>query len=129
MVIVTKRPLSLICSMTGGLLQCQRLLFGRSCVRHLGVTSRLLQKNFYEVLGLDNDASSSDIKNAYYQLSKKYHPDVCDDQESIQKFHEVSQAYDVLGKNLFTQLHWTLTSTHKSAKCFKNASGCSEQSI
>jgi len=61
------------------------------------VTSRLLQKNFYEVLGLDNDASSSDIKNAYYQLSKKYHPDVCDDQESIQKFHEVSQAYDVLG--------------------------------
>jgi len=97
MVIVGKRPLSLICSMTGGLLQCQRLLFGRSCVRHLGVTSRLLQKNFYEVLGLDNDASSSDIKNAYYQLSKKYHPDVCDDQESIQKFHEVSQAYDVLG--------------------------------
>ena len=101
MVIVTKHPLSLICSMTGG------LLFGRSCVRHLSVTSRLLQKNFYEVLGLDNDASSSDIKNAYYQLSKKYHPDVCDDQESIQKFHEVSQAYDVLGKNLFTQLYWT----------------------
>ena len=43
------------------------------------------------------DASSKDIKKAYYQLAKKYHPDTNKgDNDAQKKFQEVSEAYEVL---------------------------------
>uniref|UniRef100_A0A183T152 Protein tumorous imaginal discs n=1 Tax=Schistocephalus solidus TaxID=70667 RepID=A0A183T152_SCHSO len=57
-----------------------------------------LNKDFYKILGVPKNASSSDIKKAYYQLAKKYHPDVNkNDKTASQKFQEVSEAYEVLG--------------------------------
>ncbi|VDN37240.1 unnamed protein product [Dibothriocephalus latus] len=57
-----------------------------------------LNKDFYKILGVPKNASSSDIKKAYYQLAKKYHPDVNKhDKTASQKFQEVSEAYEVLG--------------------------------
>ncbi len=55
-------------------------------------------KDYYEVLGLKKDATSSDIKKAYRKLAKKYHPDLnAGDEESEKKFKEINEAYEVLG--------------------------------
>lgn len=53
--------------------------------------------DYYEVLGVSKNASQKDIKKAYYQLAKKYHPDSNkDDPEAAKKFQQVSEAYEVL---------------------------------
>jgi len=54
--------------------------------------------NHYDVLGLKSDATNQEIKTAFYQLSKKYHPDVNpNDADAAQKFSTISNAYDILG--------------------------------
>jgi len=53
--------------------------------------------NHYDVLGLKPTASASQIKSAYYQLSKKYHPDVAVSvDDAKEKFARLSSAYEVL---------------------------------
>lgn len=55
------------------------------------------QKNYYEILGVGRNASTADIKKAYYKLAKKHHPDVNkNDPEASKKFQEVSEAYEVI---------------------------------
>lgn len=53
-------------------------------------------KDFYKVLGLDKNASQDDIKKAYRNLSKKYHPDINKSEEAIQKYKDVQEAYETL---------------------------------
>eukprot|EP00894_Picocystis_sp_ML_P000110 jgi/Pico_ML_1/50627/g1806.t2 len=48
---------------------------------------------FYELLGLDKNASADEIKKAYRKQAIKHHPDKGGDPE---KFKEIGQAYDVL---------------------------------
>lgn len=55
------------------------------------------RRDYYEVLGVDRDASDADIKRAYRALGRKYHPDVNrDDPEAEATFKEISEAYAVL---------------------------------
>lgn len=55
------------------------------------------QRCFYEVLGVDRDATPTDIKKAYRRLVIKYHPDKNpDDAEAEAKFKEAAEAYEVL---------------------------------
>lgn len=55
------------------------------------------QKDFYEVLGIERNASSEDIKKAYRKLAIKYHPDKNPgDQKAEEKFKEISAAFEVL---------------------------------
>ena len=49
--------------------------------------------NYYDVLGLQVDCSPQDITKAYRNLAKEYHPDTGGNE---QRFHEISEAYDVL---------------------------------
>lgn len=50
------------------------------------------------MLGVSKNASSSDIKKAYYKLAKQYHPDVNkNDPNAPRKFQLVSEAYEILG--------------------------------
>ena len=59
--------------------------------------SRNLLKDYYAILGVARNANQKDIKKAYYQLAKKYHPDTNkDDPTAAKKFQEVSEAYEVL---------------------------------
>ena len=51
-------------------------------------------KNWYQVLGVSEDASNEEIKKAYRKLVKEYHPDEHKGQE--EKFREVCDAYQVL---------------------------------
>ena len=57
----------------------------------------MANKDYYETLGVDKNASAEEIKKAYRQLAKKYHPDMNkDDENAAQKFKEVNEAYQVL---------------------------------
>lgn len=56
-----------------------------------------MSKNYYEILGVDKDASPEVIKKQYRKLSKLYHPDVKpNDKEAEEKFKEIAQAYEIL---------------------------------
>ena len=55
------------------------------------------KRDYYEVLGVNKNASADEIKKAYRRLAKQYHPDLNPgDKTSEQKFKEVNEAYDVL---------------------------------
>jgi len=53
-------------------------------------------KNYYKILGLEKRASQEDIKKAYRKLAFKYHPDKNKDADAIEKFREITEAYEVL---------------------------------
>ncbi|KPM05667.1 lethal (2) tumorous imaginal discs-like protein [Sarcoptes scabiei] len=68
--------------------------------RNLSTAKELDSKCHYEVLGVATDASLAEIKKAFYEKSKKYHPDVCDDSEAVKLFHDITKAYEILaGQN------------------------------
>ena len=54
------------------------------------------KRDYYDILGVDKGADSKEIKKSYRDLAIKYHPDVSDDEESTEKFKEISEAYAVL---------------------------------
>ena len=54
------------------------------------------KRDYYEVLGVDKNASDAEIKSAFRKLAKKYHPDVCKEEGGAEKFKEAQEAYAVL---------------------------------
>ncbi len=57
----------------------------------------MTKRDYYEVLGVERNASESEIKKAYRRLAMKYHPDRNpDDQESLTRFREAKEAFEVL---------------------------------
>ncbi|XP_067630745.1 protein tumorous imaginal discs, mitochondrial isoform X2 [Eurosta solidaginis] len=64
---------------------------------HIHLTNVFNAKDYYQILGVAKNANAKDIKKAYYQLAKKYHPDTNkNDPDAGKKFQEVSEAYEVL---------------------------------
>jgi curved DNA-binding protein len=55
-------------------------------------------KDYYKILGIERNLTSDQIKRAYRQLAKKYHPDLHPgDKKAEEKFKEINEAYEVLG--------------------------------
>lgn len=54
-------------------------------------------KDYYKILGVDKNTGAKQIKKAYRELARKYHPDTNPgDKTAEEKFKEVSEAYEVL---------------------------------
>ena len=76
--------------------QCNKyLLFTPSYLLH--TTCRSNQKDYYKVLNIEKNSTKQNIKQAYYKLSKVYHPDINNESEAETKFKEIQEAYDILG--------------------------------
>ena len=54
------------------------------------------KRDYYEVLGVDKNATEAEIKSAFRKLAKKYHPDVSKESDAETKFKEAQEAYAVL---------------------------------
>ncbi|XP_078414889.1 dnaJ heat shock protein family (Hsp40) member A3a isoform X2 [Cetorhinus maximus] len=64
-------------------------------------SSSLDKSDYYEVLGIPRSSTQREIKKAYYQLAKKYHPDTNkDDPKAKEKFSQVAEAYEVLSDEM-----------------------------
>jgi molecular chaperone DnaJ len=63
------------------------------------------KRDYYQVLGVGRAASDSEIKRAYRQLARKYHPDVNKEPDAESRFKELTEAYEVLSDSRKRQLY------------------------
>ena len=76
-------------------------VFPRMFIARNLCNSHALWKSHYDVLGVDRKASDAQIKTAYIELSKKYHPDLNPGSSELDsRYLEVREAYDTLSSSL-----------------------------
>jgi len=56
------------------------------------------ERDYYELLGVQRDATEADIKRAFRRLARELHPDVSEAPDAEERFKEVVEAYEVLSK-------------------------------
>ncbi len=57
-------------------------------------------KNYYQILGILENAGLEEIKSAYRKLARIYHPDLSKTKEAEEKFKEINRAYETLSDSL-----------------------------
>lgn len=77
-------------------------------------------KDYYKILGVSRNSSEEEIKKAYRELAKKYHPDLNkEDPKAEEKFKEINEAFEFLIKNRKNN-HSSFRSDHYSNDFRKN---------
>lgn len=56
----------------------------------------MAKRDYYEVLGVSRNASEDEIRSAFRDLARKYHPDVNDSPDAEERFKEINEAFGVL---------------------------------
>eukprot|EP01023_Acetabularia_acetabulum_P028990 TRINITY_DN27382_c0_g2_i1.p1 TRINITY_DN27382_c0_g2~~TRINITY_DN27382_c0_g2_i1.p1 ORF type:complete len:417 (+),score=74.42 TRINITY_DN27382_c0_g2_i1:163-1413(+) len=64
-------------------------------------------KDYYNILGIGKSSDKKEIKSAYRQKARKFHPDVNKEPDAAQKFKEISEAYEVLQDDQKRQIYDT----------------------
>jgi molecular chaperone DnaJ len=54
------------------------------------------ERSYYEILGVERNASDADIKRAFRKLAQQWHPDVSPEAGAAERFKEINEAYQVL---------------------------------
>jgi molecular chaperone DnaJ len=54
------------------------------------------ERSYYEILGVERNATDADIKRAFRKLAQQWHPDVSAEAEAAERFKEINEAYQVL---------------------------------
>ena len=61
--------------------------------------TKLIKKNYYQILGIPPNATSDEIRQAYRRAAVRYHPDKNpDNQDSIERFLDAKNAYENIMK-------------------------------
>ena len=66
------------------------------------------EKSYYEILGVERNASDTEIKRAFRKLAQQYHPDVSAEVGSADRFKEANEAYQVLSDPKRRQVYDTV---------------------
>jgi DnaJ homolog subfamily A member 2 len=62
-------------------------------------------KDYYKILEVDKKATKEELTKAYKKLARKYHPDICKDENAEEKFMEVGTAYEILNDDKKRELY------------------------
>jgi molecular chaperone DnaJ len=54
------------------------------------------KRDYYQVLGIDRQATEEDVKKAFRRLARQYHPDVSKSPDAEARFKEINEAYEIL---------------------------------
>ncbi len=66
-------------------------------------------KDFYSVLDIDLETDKEEIRQAYVNLARKYHPDISNFPDAKERFEEINLAYEILSddeKRIFYNLYY-----------------------
>lgn len=58
-----------------------------------------MPRDYYEILGVNRNASKDDLKKAFRRLARQYHPDVSQEPDAEARFKEINEAYQVLSND------------------------------